>query len=112
MAMITPFGLYLPNVMFFGETNAPSVFQSKVDIAIGDLYGHGIECYIDDIVAYADTLDELLEILEKLFIRLERSNFKLHPDKCEFMTTEVTLLGNKVNGETLTPKQKKIDKIL
>ena len=26
MAMITPFGLYLPNVMFFGETNAPSVF--------------------------------------------------------------------------------------
>ena len=39
MAMILPFGQYIPNVMFFGETNAPFVFQRYVDIAIGDLYG-------------------------------------------------------------------------
>ena len=85
MAMITPFGLYLPNVMFFGETNAPSTFQRFLDMCIGDLYGHGVESYIDDIVVYADTLEELLELLEKLFklfIRLEKCNFKLHPDKC------------------------------
>ena len=55
MAMVTPFGLYLPNVMFFGETNAPSVFQRFVDLAIGDLYGKGVDCYIDDIVVYGDT---------------------------------------------------------
>ena len=77
MAMITPFGLYLPNVMFFGETNAPSTFQRFVDMCLGDLYGHGVESYIDDIIVYwwplkdsRDTLEELLEILEKMFIRL------------------------------------------
>ena len=48
-------------------------------MCIGDLYGHGVESYIDDIVIYVDTLEELLELLEKLFIRLEKCNFKLHP---------------------------------
>ena len=50
--------------MFFGETNAPSIFQRLVDMAIGGLYGHGVECYIDDIIVYGDTEDEVLEVLE------------------------------------------------
>ena len=56
--MITPFGLfglYVPNVMFYGETNAPSIFQRAIDLAIGDMYGNGLDCYIDDIVVYGDT---------------------------------------------------------
>ena len=53
--MILPFGLYIPEVMFFGETNAPSIFQRYMDKAIGDLYGRGIECYIDDIIIYGNS---------------------------------------------------------
>ena len=60
MAMILPFGQYIPEVMFFGETNAPSVFQRYVDLAIGDLYDQGVECYIDDIVICGDTEEEIL----------------------------------------------------
>ena len=55
MSMILPFGQYIPNVMFFGETNAPFVFQRYVDMAIGNMYGRGVECYIDDIIVYGDT---------------------------------------------------------
>ena len=46
--------------MFFGETNALSVFQRFVDVAIGDLYGKGVECYIDDIVVSGNTEEEVL----------------------------------------------------
>ena len=35
IAMILPFGQYVPKVMFFGETNAQLVFQRFVDFAIG-----------------------------------------------------------------------------
>ena len=84
MAMIVPWGIYLPVVMWFGETNTPSIFQRIMDIALSDLYDHGVECYIDDIIIYADTLDELLLLLEKVLVRFEKYNLKLHPKKCTF----------------------------
>ena len=55
-----------------------------MDIAVSDLYDKGLECYIDDLIVYGDTLEEVLSILEILFIRLQKANFKLHPDKCVF----------------------------
>ena len=51
-------------------------------MAIGDLYGKGVECYIDDIIIYANSIEEMLYLLEQVFIKLERCNFKLNPDKC------------------------------
>ena len=96
MAMILPFGQYIPEVMFFGETDAPSIFQRLVDLAIGDLYDNGVECYIDDIIVYGDTEQEVLMLLEKLFDRLRKANFKLHPDKCSFLVPTANILGHRV----------------
>ena len=73
--------------MWFGETNAPLVFQRYVDMAIGPMYGRGVECYIDDIVVYGNSEDEILNLLKELFQRLDEANFKLHPEKCSFFVT-------------------------
>ena len=94
MAMIVPFGLFLPLVMWFGETNAPSIFQRFMDLTLGDLYDCGVEVYIDDIIIFADTIPELLELLEKVFYRLNKVNFKLHPDKCVYFVEKATILGH------------------
>ena len=59
MSMILPFGQYIQEVMFFGETNAPSIFQRLVDLAIGDLYDKGDEYYIDDIIVHGDSKEEV-----------------------------------------------------
>ena len=42
LAMVVPWGLYEPNVMFFGWCNSPSIFQRYVDMALGEMYGEGI----------------------------------------------------------------------
>lgn len=77
-------------------------------MAIGDLYGKGIECYIDDIVVYGDTEEEVLHLLEQLFMRLSNANFKLHPKKCHFFTSSANVLGHKVAGDFIFPKEKKV----
>ena len=53
----------------------------------------------------------MLNLLEQLFIRLERSNFKLHPEKCQFFTTSANVLGHKVSNSFIYPKDKKVLKL-
>ena len=55
LAMIVPWGLFEPTVMFFGWCNSPSIFQEYVDMALQSLYGKGVEVYIDDIIVYGNS---------------------------------------------------------
>ena len=79
-----------------------------MDLAIGDLYGKGVECYIDDIIVYANTLEDLLKLIHELFVRLDRYNLKLHPHKCTYFVKSATILGHEIQYDTMQPKAKKI----
>lgn len=76
------------------------------------MYDRGVECYIDDIIIYADTEQEILSLLEELFIKLDKANFKLHPEKCEFFKETVNVLGHTVSGASVFPKEKKVLKLI
>ena len=66
-AFVTPNGLYQYNVLPFGLTNAPVVFQRYINHVLRDL--KGTEVYIDDIIIVADTWEEHLNRLEMVFKR-------------------------------------------
>ena len=63
-----------------------------MDIVLTDLQGIKLFVYLDDILLYADTLEEHEAKLDELMNRLRISNSHLQPDKCEFLRPEVAYI--------------------
>jgi len=67
-AFKTPMGLYESTVMTFGLCNAPTTFQTFMDIEFGPLIKGGhVVVYLDDILIYATTITELIYWTHQVF---------------------------------------------
>ena len=94
IAFSTPSGHYEFDRMPFGLKNAPATFQPLMDLVLAGLRGTELSVYLDDIVLYANYLEEYEEKLKKLMQRLSAVNLQLHSDKCGFLQRKVAYLGN------------------
>ena len=99
----TPFGLYEPLVMFFGQCNSPPTFQAFMDSTFGDMIAEGwLIIYMDDILVFVETLEECQEWTKRVLDRMKEENLHLKLAKCAFDQMEVEYLGLVVrNGEVL-----------
>lgn len=82
-----------------------------MDTVLGDLYGKGVLCYIDDIVIYGHTLSDTLELLEEVLSRCCEAGLFLKISKSEILKNEVKLLGHRVGLRGVRPCPSKIDGI-
>jgi hypothetical protein len=62
-------------------------------------------------VIYANSLTDRDKKLTDVFGRLRLNNLKLQPDKCDFLTKEVTFLGHKISEFGVEPDSRKIQAI-
>ena len=71
-AITTPLGLFTPTCVPPGVLNATACFQGVVTELLV-----GIKCkiWVDDVLFYADTEDELLDTLVEILARLENVGF-------------------------------------
>jgi Reverse transcriptase (RNA-dependent DNA polymerase) len=96
-AFQTPYGLYQPNVMYFGLTNLPLTFQKTMDHLfrpLKDKYPGMLFVYMDDIlIATADDLPLHRRIVHDVLDLLEAESFFLKPSKCKFERTSIDYLG-------------------
>ncbi len=78
-------GLFEPLVMFFGLTNSPATFQTMMNDIFADLIGEGVVCvYMDDILVFAETREELSRVTRIVLERLRKHKLYLKAEKCEF----------------------------
>jgi hypothetical protein len=75
-AFLTHKGLYTYNVMPFGLCNAPATFQRLMEKVLGSLVGAGVLVYLDDVLIYAETSKQLLDLLSKVLKLLASANLK------------------------------------
>ena len=108
-AFTTPFGSYEPKVMAFGLRNAACTFQKLMNKVLNGIPNCVV--YLDDVVIFADTWEEHLEILEAILKALNNANLVLNLKKCEFGKTFITYLGHKVGLGNLQPKDGNIEAI-
>ncbi|HEX3418956.1 MAG TPA: RNase H-like domain-containing protein, partial [Stellaceae bacterium] len=93
-AFITPRGLFEPKVMYFGLCNSPATFQTMMDSYFQDLINEGwIVIYMDDILLYANTREELREMTKRVLQRLKERDLFLKLEKCKFEQEEIDFLG-------------------
>ena len=83
-AFSTPHGDYEFDRMPFGLKTAPATFQRSMDTTLTGLIGTKLFVYLDDIVIFADTLEEHEKKFNNLIQRLRKENLHLQPNKGEF----------------------------
>ena len=69
-----------------------------------------VSVYIDDLLVFSAMLEEHIEHLKKVLMRLQEAGLKLKPTKCHFICEEVEHLGHvlshvRVFGQTLHKSQ-------
>lgn len=107
-ALITHKGTFEFNVLPFGIKNSPGEFQRAMDIVFSDLYNKGVLCYIDDIVICANASGEAVKLLENVLSRCVKEGLYLKVAKCEWMKSEVKLLGHVISSKGILPNPEKV----
>lgn len=106
----TPFGRYCFLRMPYGLNSSPEVFHrvfSKIFEGI-----ENVVIYIDDILIWAETIEQLNEILKKVLERARQYNVRFNMNKCKFNVTEVKYLGHVINEKGLSVDPEKVKCIM
>ena len=69
-------------------------------------------CYIDDILVTGKDEESHLRSLEEVFERLEKHNFHLKQEKCEFLLPCVEYLGHHISKEGISVLPSKVEAIV
>jgi RNase H-like domain found in reverse transcriptase/Reverse transcriptase (RNA-dependent DNA polymerase) len=108
-----PYGLYQPNVMYFGLTNSPLTFQKMMDCLfcpLKDKYLGMLFVYMDDIlIATSDDLPLHRQIIHDVLDLLEAESFFLKPSKCKFERSSIDYLGIVVSNGAISIDLTKCD---
>ena len=103
-------GLFEFNVMPFGLSNAPAVFQELMSIVLNGCNAFAI-AYLDDILIFSETFEKHMFHLNTIFEKLCQYGLKLKLKKCSFLQTEVNYLGFVIDENGIKPDQKKVEAI-
>jgi hypothetical protein len=91
LAIITPFGTFLPQRTPFGLKTSPSAFCYAINHVIGHL--PFIQFYMDDILIGAESDEKMIDNLIIVMQRLKQFNLKIRLSKTSFFVKEVKVLG-------------------
>ena len=89
----------------------PRSIMATMDKVLSGLQGVELFVYMDDIVIYADSLEEHTRKFRILLERLDKANLTLQPEKCLFLRKEVCYLGHVITQEGVKPDPKKVEAI-
>jgi len=104
-------GLYMFNLMPFGLCNAPATFQRLMDrIFVEDLF-KDILAYLDDLLVYGKSIDEVLTSFDKCLKKLIAAGLKCKPRKCKILPEKLEYLGHILSAEGITADKGKVEKI-
>ena len=107
-AFTTRRGLYEYNVMPFGLCNAPATFERLMETVLSGLHWQVCLIYLDDIIIFGRTFNEMISNLDTVLQRFVKSGLKLKPSKCQLFCKEVEFLGHIINENEVHTDPKKI----
>ena len=86
--------LFKPTVMFFGMCNSPAMFQAMMDdIFVGMINRKLVIIYMDNILIFAKTKEELERITKMVLAKLQEHDLFLTAKKCKFCKLKIEYLG-------------------
>ena len=112
-AFMTFMGLFEWNRVPMGIKGAPTYFQEVMESEVLSGLLHSIcELYMDDLILYANSEDQLLEHMELLFQRLREYNITLNPAKAHIGLEEIEYVGHLLSATGISFTSDKISKVV
>ncbi len=84
---------YCFNRLPMGASNSPEVFSSLMSRCLGVLNNKHVMNYMDDILIMTETVEEHLDVLNKLLWRLRQVGLRISPTKVTLLQSSVKYLG-------------------
>ena len=104
-------GLFEFTRMPFGLCNAPATYQRLMESMLGDFNYQNLLIYLDDILLYAASIEDMVTNLDAVLTRLEEQGLKLKPSKCHFFKRKINYLGHVVSEEGVSCDPQKTEAI-
>lgn len=101
--------MYRYTRLLFGINCAPELFQKIMEQILAGCEGCFV--YIDDIIIYGETLEQLKERVAKVIAALKLYNVMLNESKCVYGVETIEFLGHKLSAAGISPKQDKVESI-
>lgn len=98
--------------MAFGLTNAPAVFMVLMNRVFKKYLDKFVIVFIDDILIYSRTEEDLAEHLQIALETLRREKLYAKFSKCEFFQRKVQFLGHVISNEGIKVDPSKIEAVL
>src|SRR5215471_4800150 len=99
--------------MPFGLCNAPATFQAYINETLRDYLDEFCIAYLDDVLIYSSgTLEEHIEQVRKVLIRLKDSELYVKLEKCEFHVEETKFLGYIISPKGIAMDPERIKTIV
>ena len=72
------------------------------------IHGNGVLIYIDDFLYFSEKVEQHLDIMAKVFVRLLKHGIYLHPQKCVWGVSQLNYLGLLISEKKVSVSAKKI----
>jgi len=103
LAFKCPLGLYVFCVCPMGPSNSPANMQRYMDALFWTLILDGkMAVYMEDLMIWADTVEEALAILREVLEIVDKHNLRLKLKKVKMLMTEVECLGKKISHQQIS----------
>ena len=104
-------GLYEYTRMPMGLCNSPATFSRLMQACLGDQNLLSVIVYLDDLLVFGKSFEEMMERLDMVFSRLNEFGLKLKPEKCHLFKPEISYLGHVVSQHGIATDPAKIEAV-
>ena len=95
----------------YGLKNNTSIFQSMMNLLLGEMQYKRAMVYVDDCLLFSKTFSDHITNLTELLEKLKSAKLKLKPSKCSLLKSQVTYLGHIITEQGIIPSPKKIQAV-
>ena len=107
-AFVTPVGLHKWKPLPMGLASAPGALQNLMELVFSGLSYETALVYLDNLIVFGKTFEELSQRLDQVLVRLEKSDLKIKGSKCEFFQKRNHFLGHVVFEKRVEVDQEKV----
>ena len=108
--MLTPYGIYIYNVLVMGLADATDIFELCIHQLLQDL--QGVLNIADDILVFGRTREEFNSNVISFLDQCVKEDIHLNPDKVQINMDNVPFFGHVLTKDGIQPDESKVKLIL